>query len=242
MISRKTISLLCWIAVFLLVNFNDNKAAVYVLGDDLDQAIGQNGFDTSLNDTILMTHTHQTYIISTYIPGVNDENDTLPGTSHEHIIPPIMVINLDRATSRWEKVSTTLRAAGLTDQKFTRLSAVDGRTLSLEELRDQSTKLAMFLQPRGVIGCYLSHRKFWKYVVDQHLDRAIVLEDDIQLVDGFKEKLIESLRQIDSEDAFDVLFLGAIGTEHHLHIASPPDTSGCVCIWCLPSFVRNIGS
>lgn len=129
----------------------------------------------------------------------------------ERMLPPILIINLDRAKARWEKVSTTMRSAGLTDREFSRLSAVDGRTLSFAELQNQSTKLAMFLQPRGVIGCYLSHRKFWQYVVDEHLDRAIVLEDDIHLVDDFKEKLIESMRNIDPEDTFDVLFLGAIG-------------------------------
>ena len=49
--------------------------------------------------------------------------------------------------------------AGLTVQRF---DAIDGRELSIEELKKVSTSLAMFLQPRGVLGCYLSHRAFWQ--------------------------------------------------------------------------------
>ena len=49
--------------------------------------------------------------------------------------------------------------AGLTVQRF---DAIDGRELSIEALKNVSTSLAMFLQPRGVLGCYLSHRAFWQ--------------------------------------------------------------------------------
>ena len=51
--------------------------------------------------------------------------------------------------------------------------------------------MALFLQPRGVIGCYLSHRRFWQMVVDRKMDYAVILEDDVKLVDGFKEKVYD---------------------------------------------------
>ena len=115
---------------------------------------------------------------------------------NESVIPSIFIINLDRATDRWAKSQRAMSHAGLRSHQFSRLPAVDGRTLTAEELRNQSTKLATYLQPRGVIGCYLSHRKFWQLVVDRKLPRAIVFEDDILLVDGFKEKLLRNLHNL----------------------------------------------
>jgi GR25 family glycosyltransferase involved in LPS biosynthesis len=131
------------------------------------------------------------------------------------IIPPIYVLNLDRSTKRWETTSELMRDAGL---KVHRLPAVDGRQLSPEELLKESTRLATFLQPRGVIGCFLSHRKFWQKVVDEGLESAIVFEDDVELVVDFKQKLEANLRKLRAETAkdqeFDVILLGAIGRVH----------------------------
>ena len=85
-----------------------------------------------------------------------------------------------------------------------RMPAVDGRALSRDELLQESTKIAAYLQPRGnihslfthsytthslfthslthssiivgVIGCYLSHKRFWQMVVDNKYESAIVFE------------------------------------------------------------------
>ena len=64
----------------------------------------------------------------------------------------------------------------------------------------------------GVIGCFLSHRKFWQRVVDLNLHSAIVFEDDIQLVEDFKTKLILNMQRLRQDNiTYDVLLLGAIG-------------------------------
>lgn len=135
--------------------------------------------------------------------------------SEGSVLPPMFVLNLDRSKERWEQASSVMTDAGLDVQRF---AAVDGRQLSIEELHKESTKIATFLQPRGVIGCYLSHKKFWNMVVDKDLDAAIVFEDDVELVDGFKEKLeanLAKLREEKPEDQdFDVILLGAIGRVH----------------------------
>lgn len=135
--------------------------------------------------------------------------------SESSMLPPMFVLNLDRSKDRWEKASHVMREAGLEVQRF---PAVDGRQLSIEELRRESTRIATFLQPRGVIGCYLSHKRFWNMVVDQDLDAAIVFEDDVELVDGFKEKLLSNMLKLRAEKPedqdFDVILLGAIGRVH----------------------------
>ena len=138
-----------------------------------------------------------------------------PAETSTVIIPPIYVLNLDRSTKRWETTSELMRDAGL---KVHRLPAVDGRQLSPEELLKESTRLATFLQPRGVIGCFLSHRKFWQKVVDEDLESAIVFEDDVELVVDFKQKLEANLRKLRADavedQEFDVILLGAIGRVH----------------------------
>jgi hypothetical protein len=130
------------------------------------------------------------------------------------IIPPIFILNLERAEERWLHTNKLMNDSALV---VNRLPAIDGRKLTLNELKNVSTKIAVYLQPRGVIGCYLSHRKFWKLVVDFNLSSAIVFEDDVLLVDNFKDKLINNLEQLnkDGEDVnLDVLFIGAIGRVH----------------------------
>jgi GR25 family glycosyltransferase involved in LPS biosynthesis len=77
-----------------------------------------------------------------------------------------------------------------------RLPAVDGRALTSAELKRYSTRLATFFQPRGVIGCYLSHIKFWKMVVEYNYSHAIVFEDDVHLADNFKERMVTHLQNL----------------------------------------------
>jgi GR25 family glycosyltransferase involved in LPS biosynthesis len=131
--------------------------------------------------------------------------------SEEHELPPIYVLNLDRSVQRWDRVSKELEQAGLQAHRF---PAVDGKLLSAEELRNSTTALSRFFQPPGVIGCYLSHRKFWQLVIDQQIPEAIILEDDVQLVDNFKEKLHQHLQQLNRTDSYDVILLGGIGRIH----------------------------
>ena len=127
--------------------------------------------------------------------------------------PPMFVLNLDRASDRWAQVQKQMSEQGL---EVERLSAVDGKKLTDAEMQTHSTKMAAFLQPRGVIGCYLSHKKFWQMVVDRNLDSAIIFEDDVRLVDNFKDTLrnyLERLR-VEGNKPYDVLLLGAIGRVH----------------------------
>jgi glycosyl transferase family 25 len=93
---------------------------------------------------------------------------------------PIFVINLDGSTERLSKVEQELHKIGAS---FERVSAVDGRVMTeAERLQHYSPELNASnyykaLTP-GEIGCYLSHRKVWKLIVERKLPAAIVLEDD----------------------------------------------------------------
>ena len=96
---------------------------------------------------------------------------------------PISVINLDRDEARLASVMRELKAQGVLKSAFERQSAVLGSSLSDEELCANTTFLACWLATRGMSGCYLSHRNFWKSVQQRDAEWAVVLEDDVQLED-----------------------------------------------------------
>jgi len=141
----------------------------------------------------------------------NNSNDII--VDNDITIPPMYVLNLDRSKERWLTQEAEMKKAGLTVNRF---PAVDGKELSDEELMIESNRMAMFLQPRGVIGCYLSHKRFWQMVVDKDLDYAIIFEDDVELVSDFKRKLEDNWKNLNHQikSTFDVLMLGAIGMVH----------------------------
>jgi GR25 family glycosyltransferase involved in LPS biosynthesis len=61
----------------------------------------------------------------------------------------------------------------------------------------------------GALGCSASHRKIWKEVIDQNLDMAMILEDDVRFVDGAMEELDKALSEL--PDDFDILYVGSSG-------------------------------
>ena len=133
-------------------------------------------------------------------------SDPSSSSSSSSIIPHMFVMNLDRATSRWENIQKVMSSAEL---QVERLPGIDGRTLTKAQLKQMSTPISVFFQPKGVIGCYLSHRKFWQYVVDRNYSSAIVFEDDVRLIPDFKNKLQYALQRLhDDKFQYDIVFLG----------------------------------
>ena len=106
------------------------------------------------------------------------------------------VINLERSPQRLQRIKSQLD-----DQRvaFSRLLAVDG----VELLDSDVTGLYSFDDPdahykqlnKGEIGCYLSHINAWQAIVDQQLDYAIILEDDVKLT-GDINKLFDVVNQM----------------------------------------------
>ena len=89
----------------------------------------------------------------------------------------IFVINLDSAKDRWEHYKH--------DGRYTRWSAT-----SVDELRDDhpifKDMVSMWnIDPdehNAKCACYMSHTRLWKYIVDNHLEDVLILEDDAELV------------------------------------------------------------
>ncbi len=97
------------------------------------------------------------------------------------------VITLGRAVERRGQVER-LRAACPVPCHV--VEAVDGDALSEEERnkvyrRQLHSPRYPFRMKPAEIGCFLSHRNVWQRIVDDNLDTALVLEDDVELEPGF---------------------------------------------------------
>ena len=91
----------------------------------------------------------------------------------------LFVINLDRQPERLNRMEQMFEDLGL---QFSRVSAVDRKKLSIEEIRNWQCREAgvPHLRP-GETACFLSHRDCWRRIVNEGLPYAAIFEDDIHL-------------------------------------------------------------
>ena len=102
----------------------------------------------------------------------------------------IKIINLKRREDRKKQIITQFEQNNIKDYEF--IEAIDGLEL---EKTDELIKLFNnnnFENRKGVIGCALSHLKLWNNLInDTNNEYYVILEDDLELCDNFKEKLIK---------------------------------------------------
>ena len=93
------------------------------------------------------------------------------------------IINLDQSVDRWNRVSKIFENLNLEVQ---RISAVDGRKKSAEELKSmrppfEERHFWLKEMTPGEIGCYLSHVKAWKSLLETEEEWALIMEDDLTM-------------------------------------------------------------
>ncbi|AQS35375.1 glycosyltransferase involved in LPS biosynthesis [Shewanella psychrophila] len=93
----------------------------------------------------------------------------------------VFIINLDTNPQRLASIAERCHEIGL---PFERVSGVMGNQLTPEQINevyDTETNLRRYDKKlnEGEIGCYMSHMSCWKKIVDEQLDFALILEDDI---------------------------------------------------------------
>ena len=108
--------------------------------------------------------------------------------------PPIFYINRDRDQDRRAALEEHLRVAGMPGE---RIGAVEGLAVPAE-FRDMffdGAALHSRLKP-GEVGCYASHLKTMKIIVEQGLDYALILEDDAILPADFQTIIAQVLARL----------------------------------------------
>jgi len=114
---------------------------------------------------------------------------------------PVYVVNLDCAPARMQSMDHQLTNLGVS---YLRISAINGVDLSANEIEKvYSSKLNKkhfrYNLSLGEIGCYMSHRKIWRKMVEENIDFAIILEDDLIVNENFQQlfALVDSLKNYD---------------------------------------------
>ncbi|WP_386688435.1 glycosyltransferase family 25 protein [Lonepinella sp. MS14437] len=115
-------------------------------------------------------------------------------------IPPIFIISLKNSPRR-EAIAQRFTALNISFQFF---DAVYGKTLGKEELSqvDYEFYPKKYLAKKpltiGEIGCAMSHIKVYQYMVEQHIEQAIIFEDDIIIHHDFTKIISDVLKRVPS--------------------------------------------
>lgn len=122
----------------------------------------------------------------------------------------IYYINLDRSPDKRKFMEAQLASSGFS---YERIAAVDGRYLDMKKLSDFSVPARVkewenLLTPNA-IACSLSHHKAYCAVVDDGVDVAMILEDDILFKPEFTEVINSSLASVNETDVILAYFHGA---------------------------------
>ena len=99
----------------------------------------------------------------------------------------IFVINMDKSADRLAFVKGQLDGLSI---GFERIAGVDAASLSeadIAKVYSPEINRKCYVRPlhRGQIACYLAHMKAWRAIVEQNLDYAVILEDDVYIYDAF---------------------------------------------------------
>lgn len=96
---------------------------------------------------------------------------------------PCFVINMDRCHGRYEFASQNAKKAGWVDIR--RFRGVDAKSDNLEvawrmhgspKFNPSDTE---FVTYPGKQGCMLAHLNLWKHIIDNNIELATILEDDV---------------------------------------------------------------
>lgn len=118
---------------------------------------------------------------------------------------PIFVISLKRAKDRRQKLKKTLQD----EKNVIIINAVDGKNMSPEDIILKEKYIKNNELNPGQIGCFLSHVKIWKYIVDNNIPDAVILEDDIVKLFNLN-KLIDIIHSSTNILDFDIIYIGHV--------------------------------
>jgi glycosyl transferase family 25 len=134
------------------------------------------------------------------------------------MINKIYYVNLNRRVDRKEHVINEINKTGY-NGSVERIEAVDGKQLNIntisnklitpegkEDVLNVNAGMYYILTP-GAVGCALSHLNIYNKIIEEMSDNdyALILEDDVTIVDNFFNKLTNYIKNIPQ---FDILYIG----------------------------------
>lgn len=125
----------------------------------------------------------------------------------------IYYINLDKRQDRNKNFLKNFKLK-IQTERFSAISGenIDIKSLSKDIITDQGiadtldkNKDVYIYMTKGAIGCAISHKIIWEKVLNNKVDKTIILEDDIIIDEFFEEKLNKIYKQ---DSNLDLLYLG----------------------------------
>jgi GR25 family glycosyltransferase involved in LPS biosynthesis len=112
------------------------------------------------------------------------------------------IIHLKRATKRGEHVRGLIERLPLKAEIIDAVDALDMGDADVGAVYKRSLHSPYYPFELRVseVACFLSHRKAWQMIVDRNLDAGLVIEDDVDVDDGFAAQLklaVDSIRPAD---------------------------------------------
>lgn len=147
--------------------------------------------------------------------------------------PPVFVVNLETSTDRRKFISDQLDKLGIPFEIF---PAVDGRKLPQAEVDagyDSEGSVSFFGREltRGEIGCSWSHLNIYRKMVEDNIEEAMILEDDVILCDELPEILS---REPEFPEDWELMFLS-----HNNAVSSVWDRQRLFGKYHIVRFVEN---
>jgi GR25 family glycosyltransferase involved in LPS biosynthesis len=125
----------------------------------------------------------------------------------------IFIVNLDKRIDRWNNILAQINNSQLIKNNYIRYSAVDGETLSEENIKKLVTNCAYnhILNNKKTHGLYLSRggvglAKTYYDILTNCDDLTLILEDDIVISKNFDNQLYDSIKDLPTD--WDILYLG----------------------------------
>jgi len=125
--------------------------------------------------------------------------------------PRTFCVSLKSASKRRETVSNHLKSHGIDFHLFDAINGprmgLDTRLSYLDDHPDWKPEDGpTYRIGQGVLGCAMSHYTVWRIMEYLNDDYFLVVEDDVELCDGFKEKLMATIENLPSDWQF--VFVG----------------------------------
>ena len=117
----------------------------------------------------------------------------------------IYVINMDKDVERLKNLELSAKKYGI---EYTRVSGI----LIDDKYIEESTEVSSFVKnygTNGIVGAFLAHKKIWAKIVEENIPYAVILEDDIEFTQNFKDTINTIEKDIPTLD-FDILLLSSL--------------------------------
>jgi len=127
-----------------------------------------------------------------------------------------MYINLERRPDRKKNIEIQLQNIN-NKIPVERIDAIDSKKLDIKNLSNKlvsriginmalDKKEGLYtILTKGAIGCALSHKIAWEKVINGNDEYVLILEDDIEFIEDYNNKLSEIIKNANN---YDILFLG----------------------------------